>query len=251
METRNEAIGQTVTHVLNILKHLNHGEELTEQECTQVIDDLTNLRIFKNTDTTGGQSDMDIDEMLIVFNTSANDSKVLLQNMLGIVAAGKVPSESDMRKLDKSVADLREKYYAICSVAMDEVSADEMPEEGASAAEYIEAVKNCAASVYRRKLDEIKTVLKQFISVQSLVSPGENIFKASKKSPACRRSCCLSAQKQVGKTPCRPLQTHQCDDKVDDRSRHKTKSEISGIAFYSLPDRDCIGHKGKSSCRRQ
>ena len=170
METRNEAIGQTVTHVLNILKHLNHGEELTEQECTQVIDDLTNLRIFKNTDTTGGQSDMDIDEMLIVFNTSANDSKVLLQNMLGIVAAGKVPSESDMRKLDKSVADLREKYYAICSVAMDEVSADEMPEEGASAAEYIEAVKNCAASVYRRKLDEIKTVLKQFISVQSLVS---------------------------------------------------------------------------------
>ena len=170
MQTKNEAIERTVAYVSDLLEHLNHGDELTEQECTQVINELDNLRTLRDTDTVGEQNDMNIDEMLIVFNDSANDTKVLLQNMLDIVAAGKVPAESEMQKLDKSVAYLREKYCAICSMAMDEISADEMPEEGASAAEYIEAVKNSAIAVYRRKLDEIKTVLKQFISVQSRVS---------------------------------------------------------------------------------
>lgn len=170
MKTTSEAISRVIAHVSDILEHLNCGDELTEVECTQMIDDLANLRAFKDADNTEEQSDMNIDEMLTVFNASADDSKVLLQNMLGIVAAGKVPAESDMRKLDKSVVDLREKYNAICSMAMTEVSADEMPEEGASAVEYIEAVRKSASAVYRRKLDEIKSVLKQFISVQSLVS---------------------------------------------------------------------------------
>lgn len=170
MKTTSEAMSQAVAHVTNILEHLNRGDELTEQECTQVIDDLANLRVLKNVNTTGEQSDMNIEEMLTVFNASADDSKELLQSMLSVIAAGKVPAESDMRQLDMSVADLREKYNAICSVAMAEVSADEMPEEGASAAEYIEAVRNSVSAVYRRKLDEMKAVLKQFISVQSLVS---------------------------------------------------------------------------------
>ena len=113
---------------------------------------------------------MNIDEMLTLFNESADNSKLLLQNMLGVVVAGKVPTESDMQKLDKSVANLREKYNAICSIAMSEVSTDEMPEEGASASEYIDAVRNSIAAVYRRKLDEARIVLKQFISVQSLLS---------------------------------------------------------------------------------
>lgn len=47
---------------------------------------------------------------------------------------------------------------------------DEMPEEGASVSEYIEALRNSASAAYRRKLDELKAVLKQFISVRSLVS---------------------------------------------------------------------------------
>lgn len=147
MKTTSEAMSQAVAHVTNILEHLNRGDELTEQECTQVIDDLANLRVLKNVNTTGEQSDMNIEEMLTVFNASADDSKELLQSMLSVIAAGKVPAESDMRQLDMSVADLREKYNAICSVAMAEVSADEMPEEGASAAEYIEAVRNSVSAV--------------------------------------------------------------------------------------------------------
>ena len=170
MKTHDEALNQTVAHVSDVLERINSGDELTEQECTQVLDDLTNLRVLMNADTTEKQRDMNIDEMLTMFNASADDSKVLLQNMLGIVASGKVPEESDVRKLDKSVTDLREKYNAICSIAMAEVSADEMPEEGASAEEYIEAIRNSASAVLRRKLDEIQSVLMQFISVQSLVS---------------------------------------------------------------------------------
>lgn len=170
METQNEALSQTVVHVSEVLESINRGDELTEQECTQVLDDLTNLRTLMKYDMTGEQRDMNLDEMLAAFNASAGDSKVLLQNMLGIVAAGKVPAESDIRKLDKLVANLREKYNAICSIAMAEVSADEMPEEGASAVEYIEAIRNSVSAVYRRKLDEIKRELKQFISVQSLIS---------------------------------------------------------------------------------
>ena len=170
MKTQSEALSQTVTHVSELLERINNGDELTEQKCTQVLDDLANLRELMNVGTAGKQSDMNIDEMLNVFNAGADNAKVLLQNMLSIVASGKVPKESDMRKLDKSVADLREKYNAICSIAMVEVSADEMPEEGASAAEYIEAVRNSASAVYRRKLGEITEVLSQFTSVQSLVS---------------------------------------------------------------------------------
>ena len=170
MKTKNEALSRTVAHVSELLERIDNGDELIEQECSQVLDDLADLRAIMNADTTGEQSDMNIDEMLTVFNVSADDSKMLLQNMLSIVASGRVPKESDMRKLDKSVADLREKYNAICSIAMAEVSADEMPEEGASAAEYIEAIRNSASAVYRRKLGEITEVLTQFTSVQSLVS---------------------------------------------------------------------------------
>lgn len=170
MKKRKEVISRSVVHISEVLEHLNHGDELPEQECTQVINDLTNLRILKNADNIGENSDMNIDEMMTVFNASADNSKEILQRMLGTVAAGKVPTESEVRKLDKSVEDLREKYNAIFSMAMDEVSADEMPEEGASAEEYIEAIRNSASAVYRRKMSEIKTVLKHFISVQSLVS---------------------------------------------------------------------------------
>ena len=94
MESRNEAIRRTIEHVSEVLEHLNCGDELTEQECTQVIDDLANLRTLKNADTNGEQSDMNIDEMLTVFNVSADNSKVMLQSMLDIVIAGKVPSEA-------------------------------------------------------------------------------------------------------------------------------------------------------------
>ena len=167
MEVQNVVLSQTVAHVSDVLDRINSGDELTEQECTQVLDDLACLRALMY--VTGEQSDMNIDEMLTVFNASADDSKVLLQNMLDIIASGKVPDESDIRKLDKLVADLREKYNTICSIAVVEVSANEMPEEGASVAEYVEAIRNSASTAYRRKLDEIKVVLMQFISIQSLV----------------------------------------------------------------------------------
>ena len=51
MKTTSEAMSQAVAHVTNILEHLNRGDELTEQECTQVIDDLANLRVLKNVNT--------------------------------------------------------------------------------------------------------------------------------------------------------------------------------------------------------
>lgn len=113
---------------------------------------------------------MKIEDMLTEFNTNADGSKGLLQTMLAVISEGKVPAESDVRRLDSSVTELRKKYNAICTVAMTEISAEELPEEGSPAADYVEAVRSSASVAYKRQLEEMKAILEKFISVQSLVS---------------------------------------------------------------------------------
>lgn len=110
---------------------------------------------------------MNIEEMLSEFNSNADGSKALLRGILDTISAGKVPADADMQQLNKAVADLRERYDHICSVVASAVSADELPEEGASVTDYAQAMQNSIAAAYRQQLMEIKSVLDMFVSVQA------------------------------------------------------------------------------------
>lgn len=172
MSSTNDAIKQAITHVTGILDHLNQGEDISLQEYTRVIDDLEILCEIKESKSLEEQIKMNtnIDDILLQFNKRADDSKELLQNMLSVVTEGRVPDESDVIRLNNSIDSLREDYNKVYSMAMSELPEDEMLEEGLSAVEYAEAIKNSKSLAYKRQLESMKVVLKQFISVQSLVS---------------------------------------------------------------------------------
>lgn len=112
---------------------------------------------------------MSIDDMLMMFNVSAELAKVSLKSMLDVITEGKVPADYDIRQLYNSVDDMRGKYNALYSKAKKEVPVDDMPKDGAPIKEYYEAIRNSEAVAYERKLEETKAILKQFVSVQSSV----------------------------------------------------------------------------------
>lgn len=113
---------------------------------------------------------MNIEDMLMEFHDSADDSKELLQAILAVVSEGKVPQESEVKKLESSIDSLRRKYHSVYSIVMAQVAEDEMPEEGASVTEYAEAFRNSVAMQRKKQLEEIKRTLESFVSVRSLVN---------------------------------------------------------------------------------
>lgn len=104
------------------------------------------------------------------FNSNAEDSKALLNEILSLISKGQVPDVEVVEKLDVSLDTLRCKYNEIYNSALSQIPADEMPEEGSPVATYIEAVKKSLVVQYKKQLKAIKEVLEKFISVQSLVS---------------------------------------------------------------------------------
>ncbi|MCD8120268.1 MAG: hypothetical protein LUE29_12480 [Lachnospiraceae bacterium] len=109
-----------------------------------------------------------IEELLYEFQASADDSGGMLRKILSVVSEGRVPSEAEVEKLDECIGKLRGQYSAIYSYAVERVSEEEMPAEGASAEEYVRAVRNSEAEKYRRQLEECRRILKEFLSVRSL-----------------------------------------------------------------------------------
>lgn len=172
MNSKHEAIDLTISHISDLLDQLNHGNELSKQECLQVINDLEHLQALSYESGKGVQIDMDIkiDDMLNEFNDSADDSKALLQTMLALISEGRVPQEDDVKKLDSSIACLRQKYNSIYSAAMAQLPCEEMPDKGAPASEYVEAVRNSISMLYKKQLEGIKRMLEDFVAVQSFVS---------------------------------------------------------------------------------
>lgn len=112
--------------------------------------------------------EMNIEGMLAEFNREAEGSGALLRGMLEVIRSGRVPAETDVRQLNASITDLRGRYQEIYTAAEAAVAAEEMPEAGAPAAAYMEAVQNSATAGYRRQLQEMQGVLAMFASVQAL-----------------------------------------------------------------------------------
>lgn len=172
MHSYDEKMNQTISEVSSLLAKIDNEEELQESECMQLVTDLKELREEADIEAEGEQSNMslNIEELLSEFNSSADGSKIILQNMLSAISEGRVPQTEEMKELDDSIDELRQKYESIYSMALTQVAEEEMPEKGLSAGEYVEAVKNSVSLLYKKQIEEIKKVLEDFISVRSLVS---------------------------------------------------------------------------------
>lgn len=107
---------------------------------------------------------MGIEDMFEDFCVSLEDSNAILQQMLDVIAEGRVPAKEDMEQLNSIVNSLRQRYIDIRDEAERLLPGDELPEEGAPAISYIEAVANSTAA----RLAEMRSALEQFVSVQAI-----------------------------------------------------------------------------------
>lgn len=113
---------------------------------------------------------VNIEDMLCEFNNYADDSKQLLQLMLSLVSEGKVPPKEEVDKLDISIEQLRQKYASIYSAALELVPIEEMPEANEPVSSYAEAIRTSNAFIFKKQMDSIQKILKDFTAVKSLVS---------------------------------------------------------------------------------
>lgn len=119
-----------------------------------------------------GKEKMDsvhIDEAMDEFHECAQQSKTALEKMLSVISGGRVPSRTEHQEFDRMIESLRGKYEIICSAAKRELMEDELPEQGSSVQDYCEAVRN-SRKAFANQLNEIRTVLQKYLSVQSLAS---------------------------------------------------------------------------------
>ena len=113
---------------------------------------------------------MNIEELFQDFDLYAEKSKNQLTGMLAVISEGKVPSRESVSQLDLSIANLRVKYESVVQAASSQLDDDEMPNENASAVEYLEAFKNSKSLRLKQQIEYSKECLQKFIRVRSLVA---------------------------------------------------------------------------------
>lgn len=111
----------------------------------------------------------DITDLIASFNQQSDKVKTHLTTLLDTVKEGRVPSPEDMSILEVCVADLHGKYDVIYGIALDTLSADELPENGESVNVIVEAVNNSRSKFLEAQLLRAKNILQKFISIKSLI----------------------------------------------------------------------------------
>lgn len=173
MEQNDRVIQATTKHTTEMLEKLHTGEIVSEKECKHLISDLKELQqcsVEPETKKEEVRMITDIENQLGIFNTHADSSRQLLNDMLSAISEGRVPPKQQVQELDVSIEDLRQQYTLIYEIAQQQCSAEEMPEEGCPVAEYAEALKNSRAIVYRSKIAAAKVCLENFVAVKSLAT---------------------------------------------------------------------------------
>lgn len=111
---------------------------------------------------------MNIETLFDDFTQYAETSKIQLETMLSLISGGRVPTEDTVKEFHSSIDSLREKYSSVFQAALEQLPAEEMPGENATAGEYVEAVRNSKSIQIRKRLDEAADCLRKFLSVRSL-----------------------------------------------------------------------------------
>lgn len=118
-----------------------------------------------------------IDELFDDFNRFADYSKNKLEEMLTVISEGKVPSDTRREELEDAIKQLCDKYEYVKTVAVSELTEDEIPKEGSAITCFYDAIKNSKSAMIKKKTKELEKVLRQFISVQSVVEKYVNALK--------------------------------------------------------------------------
>lgn len=145
-------------------------ELLSENECLSLINEIKMLPDSEIIPKIKEGKALNIDELLKEFNTYADSSKSKLEEMLAVISNGKIPSITDRQELDHVIECLCDKYETVCVAAERELQEDEIPEVGSPIGVFYEALKNSKSAQLKNQLNEVQTILKRYISVQSLVA---------------------------------------------------------------------------------
>ncbi len=169
-ERQKQIYGKVIAETALAVERLKKKELLSEKECLSLIE---GIKTFPNEKESLGEKEsnaLNIDALMNEFYKIAEDSKSKLKIMLTLISDGKVPSMSEREEFNEVIDDLCNRYKTVCDIANEELEVDERPIEGSPISEYYDALKNSKHNQMEQQLNEIKLIIKKFLSVQSLIA---------------------------------------------------------------------------------
>lgn len=104
------------------------------------------------------------------FYRMADGVKEQLSNILNLLEDGRVPDQKSISEFDAAMERLQEQYDAVYSLTQSMVADGELPTEGCSISECVQAVDASKLQQIKAQLREIETVLQRFVDVRSLMA---------------------------------------------------------------------------------
>ena len=179
MNKENPSLMKLKNHLETALELLQSDRELTADACREIEEELEAVKALPAKEPAGEEQEMNMsfEELVRDFNTSADDSTIILQEMLRAISAGRVPEDADVKAFDQNIQRLKGQYASIEKCVASQISAEEMPAPGSPVAELVEALKNSKSIQYQKQLDAIRKTLEAFVSVRSLIERYANALR--------------------------------------------------------------------------
>ena len=158
-------------HLSASICRLQNNKDLTVDECVSI---EKCLEVFKNTLNTDSLSEEQavgnsFEELIHDFNSSAESTSQMLQDMLLLITQGRVPERVDVEKFDVSMDNLQNSYSSITKYVSAIISEDEMPATGSPVNDYISALENSKIIQYQKLVDDARQKIDAFVSVRSMI----------------------------------------------------------------------------------
>lgn len=125
-----------------------------------------------------------LNELLNLFNSQADSVKQRLTEMLVKVSDGKVPDKEEVLLFNNDMDALISEFDHIKREAESVLSSDELPNDGSSAKEYVDAVSNSKSRIIKIQLEKAESVLTRFLKVKSLITEYESALSPFKEKAA-------------------------------------------------------------------
>jgi hypothetical protein len=96
MNKENPSLMKLKNHLETALELLQSDRELTADACREIEEELEAVKALPAKEPAGEEQEMNMsfEELVRDFNTSANDSTIILQEMLRAISAGRVPEDA-------------------------------------------------------------------------------------------------------------------------------------------------------------
>jgi len=179
MNKGNPSLVRLKNHLETARDLLQSDRELTTDACRDIEEDLEAVKALSAREPAWEEQGMnkDFEGLVQDFNTSANDSTTVLQEMLHAISSGRVPEDAEVKAFDQNIQKLKEQYISIEKYVSSQITAEEMPASGSPVAELVEALKNSKSIQYQKQLDAMRQTLESFVSVRSLIERYANALR--------------------------------------------------------------------------